>query len=752
MADRVHGLKKLFVLLSSAVLFFFLLFPLAPCLLPPASAEVTIDFWEFSVGEELMRSLLDKFERQNPGIKVRFQQLSWDFGLDKLITSIAAGNAPDLAELGTDMVPQFASSGVLRDVTDQVAPIKDQYLLWDPVTYKDRVYGVPWMAGTRLFFYNRNLFAQAGLDSDKPPATWEELLNAAKAVDALGPDIYGFGIHVSEPYSPWQEFLPFAWGNGANVLDPEWTKCVLDEPPMVEALKFYASLKPYSLVHHQEQVNQFFAEGKVGIQISGSWNFALIPRMNPTLNYGVGLLPKPSAARGTPASFAGGEMIVVLKGSKHPEAALKLSLFLIQEEQAMSIVEAQRNIVPTVKAAMEHSYYRSHPEHRMMFEQLRYAVAPPAHPNWVQIQEKITRVIEEVILNDRDPEAMLKKASAEITPLLQQKKTEGRISDVVVFGSFLFMLAGVFVTYGVIRRRKIGMVKRKSFSLYNAAIDFTFLAPWLITFFGFNLIPLFHSFVLSFSRYNLLSSEMAFVGLGNFWQVIRDPAFLQALGNTILFAVGTIPFTMMLALFAAVLINVKVPFKQLYQAGMFLPVATSVIVIATIFTYLYAPDGLINKFLQMFHLPVPSPSWLLNTKWALPAIMVMNIWASFGYYMVLFLAGLQTIPVELYEAASIDGANEWQKFRHITLPQLRPIVLLAVVINTIHTFQVFPEIFAMTRGGPLGATTTVVWYLYQAGFQRFDMGQAAAVGYLLFMITMCFSWVQMRLFKYEEPA
>jgi len=245
---------------------------------------------------------------------------------------------------------------------------------------------------------------------------------------------------------------------------------------------------------------------------------------------------------------------------------------------------------------------------------------------------------------------------------------------------------------------------------------------------------------------------MQFVGLRNYWEIVREPDFLQALWHTIFFALGTIPFTMTLALFAAVLINRKLPFKALYQAGLFLPVATSVIVIATIFTYLYSADGLVNAVLSWLKWPIPSPSWLLSTRWALPCIMLMNVWASFGYYMVLFLAGLQTIPDALYEAAAIDGANEWQQFWHVTLPQLRPILLLAVVINTIHTFQVFPEIFAMTQGGPLGATTTVVWYLYEMGFHRFDMGKAAAVGYVLFFIIMVFSLAQMRFFRMEEGA
>lgn len=723
-------------------------FPRAKAL--AAEPEVTLEFWELSVGEELMRSLLDKFQSQNPGIRVRFQQLSWDFGLDKVITSIAAGNPPDVVELGTDWVPQFAASGVLQDITEETASFKDQYLLWDPVTYRGRVYGVPWLAGTRILFYNRDLFVQAGLDPNKPPATWDELLRAAKAIEGLGPDIHGIGLHVAEAYAPWQQFLPFAWGNGAQILDESWSRSLVDQPPMVEAMKFYKSLKPYALVERQPQINQLFAEGKIGIQISGSWNFAVIPRMNPTLNYGVGLLPKPAADRGTPASFAGGEMLVIMKNSKHREAALALAKFLIQEEQAMTIVEAQRNIVPTAKAAIHQPYYETRPEQRLVFQQVQYAVAPPPHPAWVQIQERITRAIEEVILNDADPEQALQRASADIDRFIRAPEVQGRFSDTLIFGGFILFLA-VMAGVGIwLRRRRRKALPGPRVNPLNLWISGLFVSPWVITVLAFMLIPLVHSFVLSFSSYNLLTSEFAFVGLRNFWEVCREPEFIKALWNTLIFAAGSIPPTMALALFAAVLINTKIPFKRLYQAGMFLPVATSVIVIATIFTYLYAQDGLVNKALEFFHLPVPTPPWLLNTKWALVSIMLMNVWASFGYYMVLFLAGLQTIPQELYEAASIDGANDWQKFRYVTLPQLKPIILLAVVINTIRALQVFPEIFAMTQGGPLGATTTVVWYLYETGFHRFDMGHASAVGYVLFFITMLLSWLQVKVFKEEQ--
>lgn len=736
---------------ARGLLLLALILPILSPAIPARADEITLEFWELSASEDVMRTLLDKFESQNPGVRVHLQQLSWDYGLDKIITAVAAGNPPDVCDLGTDWLPKFSSTGVLRDLTDELAPLKDQYLLWEPVTYQGRLYGAPWLAGTRILLYNRELFAKAGLDPDRPPRTWDELREAARRIKALGPGIYGFGLFVGEPYAPWQLFMPFAWGNGANVLSPDMTSCTLDAPQMIEAMDYYRSLIPHAIIDRQPEVNQLFANGKVGIQISGAWNFALIPRMNPTLNFSVGLLPRPSATRGTPASFAGGQDLVTFTASRHPKEAVALIKFLIAEEQAMEIVKAQRNVVPAVKSAINNPYYASHPEQKLFFEQVTYAVAPPSHPKWVEMQEHLTRAVEEVLLNHRPSPEALKAAKQRIETIVAEGEVQGRLSDALIMAGF-GLVGLVIAIFGILWVRRRFPVHRRHQGIAELATSYLFVAPWLVVFLVFGLFPLLHSIVISFSRYNLLNSQMHFVGLRNYWEILREPDFLSALGHTVMFAVGTIPFTMTLALFAAVLINRKIPFKSLYQAGLFLPVATSVIVIATIFTYLYSTDGLVNAILAHLNWPVPSPSWLLNTKWALPAIMFMNVWASFGYYMVLFLAGLQTIPDALYEAASIDGANEWQQFWNVTLPQLRPIVLLAVVINTIHTFQVFPEIFAMTQGGPLGATTTVVWYLYETGFHRFDMGKAAAVGYILFLIIMVFSLIQMRFFRMGDEA
>ncbi len=714
-----------------------------------SQSKVTLNFWEFSVGEELMRSLLDKFQKENPGIEVKLQQLSWDYGFDKIVLSVAANNAPDICELGTDWVPKFSSSGVLLDVTGQMADIKEEYLLWDAVTYKDRLYGAPWLAGTRVLFYNRDLFFKAGLDPNKPPATWGELLSASKKICELGEDIYGFGIFAAEPYAPWQEFLPFAWGNGADVLSPDMSRCVFNSPAGIEAMEYYNKLKPYSLVERQPQVNMLFAKGRVGMQISGFWNFNLIPRQNPGLNFGVALLPKPSHNNGFQAAFAGGEVFVIFKKSKYPEEAVKLIKFLLKEEHALEIVKVQHNVVPTYKASINHPYYQSHPNERIFFQQMLTAVAPPPHPNWVSIQEEVTNAIENVVVGNMQPKKALDDAAVKISKILKEESAKDSFSDRFITTVICAALAILIIVFYIYKKLK-GVKPVYKFSLQRDKSTIVFLCPWLATFLVFGMYPLLYSIVISFSKYNLLNSQLAFSGLSNFLEVIRDASFRKAVLQTFYFAAGTIPFTMTIALFSAVLINQKIPLRQLYQAGFFLPVATSVIVIATIFTYLYAPEGFFNFILNKLRIGHPKPSWLMNTKWALPSIMFMNVWASFGYYMVFFLAGLQTIPDSLYEAAAIDGANDWHKFLNVILPQLRPIILFAVVINTINTLQVFPEVFAMTQGGPLGSTTTIVYYLYDIGFHKFRMGNAAAVGYLLFFIILGFSLLQMKWLKMGE--
>lgn len=275
----------------------------------------------------------------------------------------------------------------------------------------------------------------------------------------------------------------------------------------------------------------------------------------------------------------------------------------------------------------------------------------------------------------------------------------------------------------------------------------TFLSPWILTLALFWLYPLLYSLFLSFTDYGILGGQTRFTGLANYLQLFTDPDFWQALKNTSFFVVGTIPFTTILALFVAILVNQKIPLRGVFRSGFFIPSITSMVVIALVFTNLYAKDGYLTLLANIIGLPVPQNGFLFSTTTALLSIMLMDVWVSFGYYMLLFLAGLQAIPQELYESAEISGANFWQKFRYITLPYLRPMTLLIIVINTIRSFQIFVEIFVMTKGGPLNSTLTVVYQVYEEGFNRFQMGYASAIAYVLFFIIMIFALLQMKLLK-----
>src|SRR5690606_17743675 len=212
--------------------------------------------------------------------------------------------------------------------------------------------------------------------------------------------------------------------------------------------------------------------------------------------------------------------------------------------------------------------------------------------------------------------------------------------------------------------------------------------------------------------------------------------------NSLSYALGTVPVIMMLSLALAAFLNQPMPLKGLFRAGFFLPTVTSIIVISLVFKFLYATDGMADRLLEGIGIPPPRPSWLLNPTLALPSLMVMGIWTSIGFYAVLFLAAMQAIPGHLYEAARIEGAGPVRRFLSITVPMLRPTIAFALFLATINAIHVFPEVFTMTQGGPMGSTTTLVFWIYELGFTRFQMGRASAATVFLVIILVAVVWLQ----------
>jgi ABC-type sugar transport system permease subunit len=282
-------------------------------------------------------------------------------------------------------------------------------------------------------------------------------------------------------------------------------------------------------------------------------------------------------------------------------------------------------------------------------------------------------------------------------------------------------------------------------------VGWLFALPFVLIFTIFLAGPIVAALVLSFTDFGLrdLRNPLGtdFIGLDNYVELFGDATFWQSLFNTAYFVVVGVPLTLTVGLAAAVALDRGIDrFRTAFRVGYYLPVVTSIVAIAVVWRYVLNPDvGLVNMALGA--VGIDGPNWLANPTLAMPAIIAMGVWRNLGFAMVVFLAGLQTIPRSLYEAAAIDGAGRWQSFRHITLPMLRPTILFMVVITTIGYLQLFEEPFVMTDGGPLDRTLSVSMYMYRQGFEFFHQGYAAAIAYVLFLHVAIVAFVQFRLLK-----
>jgi ABC-type sugar transport system permease subunit len=261
----------------------------------------------------------------------------------------------------------------------------------------------------------------------------------------------------------------------------------------------------------------------------------------------------------------------------------------------------------------------------------------------------------------------------------------------------------------------------------KSIIPYLFVAPYVIHFLVFVSFPVVFSFFLMFNQWNIIS-PMKFVGLQNFYRLVHDDQFFKAILNTIVFLVIHIPLQIIVALFFAVMLNQKVRFLGFFRAAYFLPVVVSGVVVTILWQQLYGfESGLLNRGLSF--LGLGKVGWLVNPDVAMPSIAIMATWKNVGLYIVLFLVGLQTVPAYLYEAAELEGAGAWQKFRYVTFPMINPTFFLVLVLSTIGGFSLFIEPYVMTGGGPLNNTLSAVLYIYKQGFFYYHMGYASTLGF-----------------------
>ncbi len=286
------------------------------------------------------------------------------------------------------------------------------------------------------------------------------------------------------------------------------------------------------------------------------------------------------------------------------------------------------------------------------------------------------------------------------------------------------------------------------YKFYGKYVPYLFLVPALVLLGIFFFLPFMQTLFLSFNDYSENLYNPVWSGFANYIAVFKDPVFIKVLLNTFLFLLIAVPFLTIFPLFLAILVNQKLRGMKLYKVLIYLPVVVSIVVCAIAFKWLYAEQGILNYFISVVGLgPV---GWLTDTRFSLLSVALVTIWKGIGYYMVIYLAALMSVPRELYEACEIDGANSWQKHLTVSVPHLMPTIALVSTISAISAMKVFAEIYVMTKGGPLNSSKTIVYYIYERAFENLDLGMASAMAVILLIIVLILSSVNIFCFERDK--
>jgi len=288
----------------------------------------------------------------------------------------------------------------------------------------------------------------------------------------------------------------------------------------------------------------------------------------------------------------------------------------------------------------------------------------------------------------------------------------------------------------------LGLAGRRSHPL----TPYLFLIPACIVLGTFVIYPALKAIYLSFTNFNMIR-EAEFVGLANYINLWRDPFFWAALKNTLLYMIVVVPVLVIAPIFLASLVNKHIPGIAFIRAAIYLPVITSLVVSGLIWKWVYEEQGILNYVLLATGVTDNPVAFLTDPANALFSVMAVTIWSGMGYYMVIYLAGLQAIPRHLYEVAEVEGVSAWQQMLYITIPLLRPSIAVVTVMSSIAAMKVFEEVYVMTQGGPMDSTKTLVYYIYESAFTEFEMGYASAIGVVLFLLTLVFSLINLRFLR-----
>lgn len=383
---------------------------------------IRLSFWQFWTSPDVkptIERLIAEYETKHPNVKIDLVDLTWSDGHEKIVVAFSTGTAPDIVELGSDWIGEFARSGMLSDLTNFYDSNSLSLLMWEPAMQNSRCYAVPWLLGTRVLYCNQNLRRIAGIENASPPLTWSELLDDAGRIDASGDQYCGFGSNSAERHRLYKKFLPFLWSNGGSILSDDYTVCLLDRPEAVEALTFYVALCDAGCMDTQQGLDERFLAGEIGFIISGDWLLRRIAKATPDFEISAATIPVPDTSHES-VSFAGGEYLAVSSNSEHAAQALDFISYMTSPDADLRFCRAVGTPTPANIAAAERIADDIDSLGRVFLRQISTAKTPPFHQKWVYIEEIIERAVEEAIYHKTDAETALISAAERINRLLKE--------------------------------------------------------------------------------------------------------------------------------------------------------------------------------------------------------------------------------------------------------------------------------------------------------------------------------------------
>ncbi len=775
-----------------------------------AETELRLAVWDGDESLRVLSQVVDEFEAAHPGINVRLENVDYRYFFQRLLSQIAGNSAPDVTMLDPQNMQMFAKRKTLLPLDPLVGETPNLNLddYYQPMVEVFRLDGSLYVlprdiAPIGLIYYNKRLFKEAGLPLPDGNWTWDfeprpELgvqcftysMKALTKVGANGKvERWGFAPSWTGAFTD-----TVAFSQGARYVDDpaHFDRLNFTDPRVVKSFEFVADLAnkrhwmpsqtELSSVVQATAVDLFISQ-KVAMYQCGIWD---VPRVRKSLKPGspeffdwdITIAPgykDPKTGVVTRAAPTGGSGYGILASTRYPKEAWLLTQWMAGEPGMRAMAKAGiaqpairrlaqgEDWIPGPNTPIEQRY----PANAIATDRAtEYVVFPPTAEYWTEVSGLAFSKTEPIYLGTSTASAALSEgqriATARLKTILKEDKLPPFDWRIGAVSGILILLATVgWVYYPDLRTRRTAVQRQEN----RASIGF--LAPWIIGTLLFTVGPMVYSFLMSFSKWDIIQPA-EFRGFGNYQEaVFQDPRFWNSVKVTFVYTVVSVPLGMIFALALALLLNTKVKGMPVYRTFFYLPALASAVASSLIWRKIFQPEGgLLNTVLfgsdssqDFFGLKAflglngAPPNWIGSETLALPSLIIMSLWGV-GGGMVILLAGLQAIPEFYYEAATLDGAGPWHKFRAVTLPLVSPSLFFTLITGVIGSFQVFTQAFVMTQGGPNDSTRFYMLHLYDQSFGSLRMGYASALAWLLFAVIFAVTKFQWSLNKhvYYEGA